>query len=238
MFVWESRWQQSRWMDWMDTFKLIATTRQCYEPYTVHEVQNQHIFSCFRHTRITIVSTHDSICCRHVWISDVAQCCCSWLVLHSWSAVECPFAASCSDSWCVCASTETGLYKEFTNLFQEILLPQIDVLFYKPKTHSELGKQIRHETDVWGPSSCQVEKPLLFKCRQRLYSELMKLMKGTARLWSEVNNLPHEDESNMTTLEELMCEVWVSAQETEITANIQDEGDQFFNSLDPLFWAP
>jgi hypothetical protein len=42
----------------------------------------------------------------------------------------------------------------------------------------------------------------------------------------------------MTTLEELMCEVWVSAQETEITANIQDEGDQFFNSLDPLFWAP
>jgi len=66
----------------------------------------------------------------------------------------------------------------------------------------------------------------------------MKLMKGTARLWSEVNNLPHEDESNMTTLEELMCEVWVSAQETEITANIQDEGDQFFNSLDPLFWAP
>ena len=63
-------------------------------------------------------------------------------------------------------------------------------------------------------------------------------MKGTALLWSEVNNLSHEDESNMTTLEELMCKVWVSAQETEITANFQDEGDEVFNSLDPLFWVP
>jgi hypothetical protein len=63
----------------------------------------------------------------------------------------------------------------------------------------------------------------------------MRLVKGTALVWSEVQNLSHEDESNMATLEELMCETWVCAQETEITTNIQDEGDEFFNSLDACF---
>lgn len=66
-------------------------------------------------------------------------------------------------------------------------------------------------------------------------SKSMRLVKGTALVWSEVQNLSHEDESNMATLEELMCETWVCAQETEITTNIQDEGDEFFNSLDACF---
>jgi hypothetical protein len=69
-------------------------------------------------------------------------------------------------------------------------------------------------------------------------TELIKLIKGTALLWSDVENLSLEDENNMETLEELMCEVWVCAQETEINTIIQDEGDEFFNSLDPFYWAP
>jgi len=42
----------------------------------------------------------------------------------------------------------------------------------------------------------------------------------------------------MEALEELMCEVWLGNQEVEITPQIQDEGDEFFNSIDPFFWAP
>jgi len=41
----------------------------------------------------------------------------------------------------------------------------------------------------------------------------------------------------MVALEEFMCEVWLGAQEVEITPQIQDEGDEFFNSIDPFFWG-
>jgi len=68
-------------------------------------------------------------------------------------------------------------------------------------------------------------------------SQLRQLIKDTALLWSEVDNLSNKDDINMTALEELMCEVWIGAQEVEITPYIQDEGDEFFNSIDPFFWA-
>jgi len=69
-------------------------------------------------------------------------------------------------------------------------------------------------------------------------AQLRELMQGTALVWSQVENLSNEDSTNMEALEELMCEVWLSTQELEITAQIQDEGDEFFNSIDPFFWAP
>jgi len=68
-------------------------------------------------------------------------------------------------------------------------------------------------------------------------AQLRQLMQGTGLLWSEVENLSNEDSTNMEALEELMCEEWLGSQEVEITAQIQDEGDEFFNSIDPFFWA-
>jgi len=68
--------------------------------------------------------------------------------------------------------------------------------------------------------------------------QLRQLVQNSGLLWSEVDNLSNEDSNNMEALEELMCEVWLGNQEVEITPQIQDEGDEFFNSIDPFFWAP
>ena len=55
--------------------------------------------------------------------------------------------------------------------------------------------------------------------------------------WAEVDDLSDEDESNMAALEDAMAEVWLCAQETETNQQIQDEGEDFFNSLDPTSWV-
>ena len=54
--------------------------------------------------------------------------------------------------------------------------------------------------------------------------------------WSEVVSLSDEDQDNMDALEEAMCEDWLRAQEEE-SRQIQDEGEDFFNSLDPRSWV-
>jgi len=55
--------------------------------------------------------------------------------------------------------------------------------------------------------------------------------------WAEVDGLSDEDESNMAALEEGMREVWLCDQEAEANQQIQDEGEDFFNSLDPNSWV-
>jgi hypothetical protein len=54
--------------------------------------------------------------------------------------------------------------------------------------------------------------------------------------WAEVDELSDEDSSNMDALEEAMREDWLSAQENE-ALDLQDEGEDFFNSLDPRSWV-
>jgi hypothetical protein len=56
--------------------------------------------------------------------------------------------------------------------------------------------------------------------------------------WAEVDSLSDEDQSNMDELEEAMREDWLRTQESESQDNeIQDEGEAFFNSLDPKTWV-
>lgn len=54
--------------------------------------------------------------------------------------------------------------------------------------------------------------------------------------WAEVEDLSDEDESNMAAIEVAMSEVWLCDQEAE-ARQIQDEGEDFFNSLDPKSWV-
>ena len=54
--------------------------------------------------------------------------------------------------------------------------------------------------------------------------------------WSEVDDLSDEDQSNMDELEAAMREDWLSRQASE-SQQIQDEGEDFFNSLDPSTWV-
>ena len=54
--------------------------------------------------------------------------------------------------------------------------------------------------------------------------------------WSEVDELSEEDRRNMGEVEAAMREDWLSRQATE-SQQIQDEGEDFFNSLDPTSWV-
>jgi hypothetical protein len=54
--------------------------------------------------------------------------------------------------------------------------------------------------------------------------------------WSEVDTLSDEDSVNMESCEEEMREAWLKAQELE-AQDLQDEGEAFFNSLDPRSWV-
>jgi hypothetical protein len=54
--------------------------------------------------------------------------------------------------------------------------------------------------------------------------------------WSEVEELSEEDQDNMAEVEAAMREDWLSRQATE-SQQIQDEGEDFFNSLDPKSWV-
>ena len=55
--------------------------------------------------------------------------------------------------------------------------------------------------------------------------------------WAEVDSLSDEDQSNMEALEDAMRDDWLRAQESEQDSEIQDEGEAFFNSLDPKTWV-
>ena len=54
--------------------------------------------------------------------------------------------------------------------------------------------------------------------------------------WSELDELSEEDQSDMAEVEAAMREDWLSRQATE-SQQIQDEGEEFFNSLDPRSWV-
>ena len=54
--------------------------------------------------------------------------------------------------------------------------------------------------------------------------------------WSEMDELSEEDQDNMAEVEAAMREDWLSRQATE-SQQIQDEGEDFFNSLDPKSWV-
>ena len=54
--------------------------------------------------------------------------------------------------------------------------------------------------------------------------------------WSEVDELSDEDQSNMAEVEAEMQEDWLLRQVAE-SEQIQDEGEAFFNSLDPKSWV-
>ena len=54
--------------------------------------------------------------------------------------------------------------------------------------------------------------------------------------WSDVVSLSDEDHDNMEALEDAMCEDWLRTQEEE-SRQIRDEGEDFFNSLDPRSWV-
>jgi hypothetical protein len=54
--------------------------------------------------------------------------------------------------------------------------------------------------------------------------------------WAEVESLSHEDQRNMETLELAMARDWLTRQHKE-AQQIQDEGEEFFNSLDPRSWV-
>ncbi len=62
------------------------------------------------------------------------------------------------------------------------------------------------------------------------------LATATGLEWSDVVSLSDEDHDNMETLEDAMCEDWLRTQEEE-SRQIQDEGEDFFNSLDPRSWV-
>ena len=54
--------------------------------------------------------------------------------------------------------------------------------------------------------------------------------------WSEVDELSDEDQRNMAEVEAEMQEDWLLRQVAE-SEQIQDEGEAFFNSLDPKSWV-
>ena len=54
--------------------------------------------------------------------------------------------------------------------------------------------------------------------------------------WIDVEELSDEDSSNMDALGEAMREDWLSRQAAESQV-IQDEDEDFFNSLDPKSWV-
>ena len=54
--------------------------------------------------------------------------------------------------------------------------------------------------------------------------------------WSEMDELSEEDQDNMAEVEAAMREDWLSRQATE-SQQIQDEGEDFFHSLDPKSWV-
>jgi len=54
--------------------------------------------------------------------------------------------------------------------------------------------------------------------------------------WSEVDELSDEDQANMAEVEAAMQQDWLLQQCAE-SEQIQDEGEDFFNSLDPKSWV-
>ena len=54
--------------------------------------------------------------------------------------------------------------------------------------------------------------------------------------WSEVDELSDEDQCNMDALEEAMREDWLTAQSSE-SQDVDDDAEEFFNSLDPKSWV-
>jgi hypothetical protein len=72
-----------------------------------------------------------------------------------------------------------------------------------------------------------------FDCTQA--SHLEDALATAGFKWSEVQDLSDEDDYNMEALEQAMCEHWLETQKDE-SQEIQDEGEDFFNSLDPKSW--
>ena len=67
-------------------------------------------------------------------------------------------------------------------------------------------------------------------------SKVEALVTAAGLEWSEVDELSEEDQDNMAEVEAAMREDWLSRQATE-SQQIQDEGEDFFNSLDPKSWV-
>ena len=72
-----------------------------------------------------------------------------------------------------------------------------------------------------------------FDCTQA--SHLEDALATAGFKWSEVHGLSDEDHCNMEALEQAMSEHWLETQKDE-SQEIQDEGEDFFNSLDPKSW--
>ena len=72
-----------------------------------------------------------------------------------------------------------------------------------------------------------------FDCTQA--SHLEDALATAGFKWSEVQGLSDEDHYNMEALEQAMFEHWLETQQDE-SQEIQDEGEDFFNPLDPASW--
>jgi hypothetical protein len=72
-----------------------------------------------------------------------------------------------------------------------------------------------------------------FDCTQA--SHLEDALTTAGFTWSEVQGLSDEDHNNMETLEQAMFEHWLETQKDE-SLEIQGEGEDFFNPLDPTTW--
>ena len=67
-------------------------------------------------------------------------------------------------------------------------------------------------------------------------SKVEALVTAAGLEWSEVDELSEEDQDNMEEVEAGTREDWLSWQATE-SQQIQYEGEDFFNSLDPKSWV-